>query len=140
MRTTAKRLTAAAGGIVMAAGALTIGGASPAAAATCYGGAISRTFDLKQDEAEHRFGPYTTTSRCNDINLRITQWGNANPLYVRVCFHPSSGGTSCNSWKSFTRANDLNQWRVIATDVLDSTSYSVSMDFGSNVFKGDLAH
>ncbi|WP_200304117.1 hypothetical protein [Streptomyces adelaidensis] len=140
MRTRVKRLTAVAGGLVLTAGALTVGTATTASAATCKGGAVAKTFNMGQDEAEHRFGPYTTTSRCNDINLRITTWGNANPLMVRVCFHPSSGGTSCNSWKEFTRANALNEWRVIATDVRDGTSYSVSMDYASNTFKGDLAH
>ncbi|WP_338900048.1 hypothetical protein WBG99_34010 [Streptomyces sp. TG1A-60] len=140
MRMTAKRLTAVAGGLVMAAGALTVGTASTASAATCYGGAVGKTFNMGQDEAEHRFGPYTTSSRCNDINLKITSWGNANPLFVRVCFHPSSGGTTCNAWKEFTKKGDLNKWRVIATDVKDGTRYSVSMDFASNTFKGDLAH
>ncbi len=140
MKETVKRLTAVAGGLVMAAGVLTVGTASNAAAATCYGGAVSKTFAMGTDEAEHRFGPYTTTSRCDDINLRITSWGNASPLVVRVCFHPSSGGTTCNSWKEFYKSSDLNQWRVIASDVRDGTSYSVSMDLASNTFKGDLAH
>ncbi|WP_330287317.1 hypothetical protein [Streptomyces sp. NBC_00576] len=140
MKTTAKRLTAVAGGLVMAAGALTVGSASTAAAATCHGGAASKTFSMGTDQAEHRFGPYTTTSRCSDINLKITSWGNASPLVVRVCFHPSSGGTTCNSWKEFYKSSDLNQWRVIASDVRDGTKYSVSMDLASNTFKGDLAH
>ncbi|MEU5655355.1 hypothetical protein ABZ802_07050 [Streptomyces sp. NPDC047737] len=139
MRKTTQRLTAVAGGLAMAAGALTVGAASPAAAATCYGGAVSKTFSMGTDQAEHRFGPYTTTSRCSDINLKFTSWGNADPLYVRVCFHPSSGGTSCNSWKEF-HSGDLNEWRVIADDVKDGTRYSVSMDFASNTFKGLLAH
>ncbi|WLW52765.1 hypothetical protein [Streptomyces sp. YU58] len=138
MKTTTKRLAAVTGGLVLAAGALTVGTASNAAAATCYGGATSETFAMGSDEAEHRFGPYTTTSRCNDINLRITSWGNANPLMVRVCFYPTSGGSSCNSWKQFTKS-DLNEWRVIATDVKDGTKYRVSMDYASNTFKGDLA-
>ncbi|MDX3310433.1 hypothetical protein ACWGH3_01960 [Streptomyces sp. NPDC054884] len=140
MRTTAKRLTAVAGGLVMAAGALTVGTASNAAAATCYEGAVSKTFNMGTDEAEHRFGPYTTTSRCNDINLKITSWGNASPLLVRVCFHPASGGTTCNSWKEFYKSSDLNKWRVIASDVKNGTRYSVSLDFASNTFRGALAH
>ncbi|MCD7443914.1 hypothetical protein K4B79_37615 [Streptomyces lincolnensis] len=138
MKTTTKRLAAVTGGLVLAAGALTVGTASNAAAATCKGSATSETFAMGSDEAEHRFGPYTTTSRCNDINLRITSWGNANPLMVRVCFYPTSGGSSCNSWKQFTKS-DLNDWRVIATDVKDGTKYRVSMDYASNTFKGDLA-
>jgi hypothetical protein len=117
-----------------------LGSSTPASAATCYGGAISGTFDMGQDEAEHRFGPYTTTSRCNDINLKITSWGNANPLFVRVCFHPGSGGTTCNSWKTFYKSSDLNKWRVIAADVRDGTRYSLSMDYASNTFRGYLAH
>ncbi|MEV0217884.1 hypothetical protein [Streptomyces sp. NPDC050704] len=139
MRTTAKRLTAVAGGLVLAAGALTVGTASTAAAATCKGGAVSKTFNMGSDQSEHRFGPYTTTSRCNDINLRFTTWGNAGMLAVRVCFHPSSGGTTCNSWKEFYKS-DLDEWRVIASDVRDGTRYSVSMDYATNTFKADLAH
>ncbi|MEU4979315.1 hypothetical protein [Streptomyces sp. NPDC021969] len=139
MKKTAKRLTAVTGGLVMAAGALTVGTASNAQAATCYGGASHQTFNMGTDEAEHRFGPYYTTSRCNDINLKLTSWGNANPLFVRVCFYPTSGGVSCNSWKEFDKS-DLNDWRVIATDVKDGTKYRVSMDYASNTFKGYLAH
>lgn len=139
MRRATKRAAAVAGGLVMAAGGLTVGTASNAAAATCYGGAVSKTWNMGTDQSEHRFGRYTTTSRCNDINVRFTDWGNAGLLTVRVCFHPSSGGTTCNSWKEFT-TGDLGKWRVIATDVKDGTEYSVSMDYASNTFKADLAH
>ncbi|MFE9723239.1 hypothetical protein ACFYQ5_06475 [Streptomyces sp. NPDC005794] len=140
MRKTTKRLAAVAAGLVMAAGGLTVGTASTAAAATCYDGAVSKTFNMGTDQSEHRFGPYTTTSRCSDINLKFTSWGNAGMLAVRVCFHPASGGTTCNSWKEFYKSSDLNRWRVIATDVKDGTKYSVSMDYASNTFKGALAH
>ncbi|MGW1295302.1 hypothetical protein [Streptomyces sp. NPDC002533] len=140
MKTTAKRMTAVAGGLIMAAGALTVGTASNAAAATCYGGATKETFKMGTDEAGHSFGPYTTSSRCKDINLRMTTWGSANTLKVRVCFHPSSGGTTCNSWKDFTKGNALDKWREIAIDVKTGTKYSISMDFASHTFKGDLAH
>ncbi|MFB4421749.1 hypothetical protein C5F59_011740 [Streptomyces sp. QL37] len=140
MRRTTKRAAAVAGGLVMAAGGLTVGTASNAAAATCHGGAVGKTWNMGTDQSEHRFGPYTTTSRCNDINVRFTSWGNAGMLAVRVCFHPSSGGTTCNSWKEFHESSDLDRWRVIATDVKDGTKYSVSMDYASNTFKADLAH
>ncbi|WP_415949702.1 hypothetical protein [Streptomyces sp. KLOTTS4A1] len=139
MKTTVKRVAAATGGLVLAAGALTVGTATTAQAATCYGGASYKSFALGSDEAEHRFGPYYTSSRCNDINLKITSWGNASPLYVRVCFYPTSGGSYCNSWKKFYKSSSLNNWRVIATDVRDGTKFRVSMDFGSNTFKGYLA-
>ncbi|MET7703144.1 hypothetical protein [Streptomyces sp. NPDC005485] len=139
MRTTAKRLAAVAGGLVMAAGALVFGTASTAQAATCKGGASYETFSMGTDQAEHSFGPYYTTSRCSDINLKLTSWGNANPLTVRVCFYPTSGGTTCNSWKEFYKSSDLNTWRVIATDVKDGTKFRISMDLASNTFKGYLA-
>src|SRR5438094_6170053 len=52
------------------------GGTDVAPAVSCYGGAVNVAF---VDTGE--FGPYTTTSRCRDINMRTT---NGTNTYVCV--------------------------------------------------------
>lgn len=139
MRATTKRFAAITGGLVMAAGTLTIGTATTASAASCYGGAVSKTFDMGTDEAAHYFGPYYASSQCNDINLKLTSWGNGDP-FVKVCFYPSSGGSYCQSSdRRFEKSKDLNKWRVIATNVKPGTKYKIKMDFASRTFKGKIA-
>ncbi|MFH9953694.1 hypothetical protein ACH4OX_05665 [Streptomyces roseolus] len=55
----------------------------------------------------------TTTTRCNDINLKL----NATRS-VRTCFK-SGTGWNCNSWRSLT----AGRWGTAATDVLDGTQF-----------------
>ncbi|WP_040835707.1 hypothetical protein [Streptomyces acidiscabies] len=57
----------------------------------------------------------TTSSNCNDINLRITN-GARN---VKVCFYPSSGGVDCQENYTYVGSS----WTVVAEDVLDGTKY-----------------
>ena len=152
MRGIMRRVAVLTGGLALAAG--TLGGTAASAvtpaperagaasntAATCYGSATNETFDMGTDEAEHRFGPYYTSSPrvCGDINLKLTKWGSANPLDVGVCFYPTGGGVDCTKMKSFTKS-DVGTWRVLATDVLPGTKYRIRMDFASHVFQGQLA-
>ncbi|MFC8508866.1 hypothetical protein ACFU3J_08860 [Streptomyces sp. NPDC057411] len=55
----------------------------------------------------------TTTTRCNDINLKLDATRS-----VRTCF---KSGTSwnCNGWKPLT----AGRWGTAATDVLDGTKF-----------------
>ncbi|MFG3532345.1 hypothetical protein ACGF8B_37295 [Streptomyces sp. NPDC047917] len=151
MREITRRIAVLTGGLALVTGAMSSASVNAAAsvpersaasgaAVTCYGSATSETFNMGTDEAEHSFGPYYTASPkiCGDINLKLTQWGSANPLHVRICFYPTGGGTQCTKYMSFTKS-DVGKWRVLATDVIPGTKYRISMDFASHVFKGELA-
>ncbi|WIX90396.1 hypothetical protein [Amycolatopsis sp. DG1A-15b] len=85
-----------------------------AAATSCYGGAVTAHYG---DALE--LGPYTTTSRCIDINLKLTSGTSA---YVNACVKFAKTGR-CNYW---TRVNK-GSWRTIATDVLDGTKFTVPL-------------
>ncbi|MEU2675159.1 hypothetical protein ABZ622_41500 [Streptomyces sp. NPDC007164] len=152
MREITRRIAVLTGGLALVTGAMSSASVSAAtsapersgtasgAAVTCYGSATSETFNMGTDEAEHSFGPYYTASPkvCGDINLKITKWGSANPLRVRICFYPAGGGKECTKYKSFVKS-DVGKWRVLATDVIPGTKYRISMDYASHVFKGKLA-
>ncbi|OQO94637.1 hypothetical protein B1813_00540 [Saccharomonospora piscinae] len=109
------------------------------AAATCYGGAVQWT----QTSPELRVpssGTYTTSSRCNDINLRTTR-GTDRPqaYFAAVCFLPSSGNNYCGSFKQVPSLS--SGWKVLASDVLDGTRFYVVLRYSSGNFKvgGELA-
>ncbi|MEU6816940.1 hypothetical protein [Streptomyces sp. NPDC046860] len=86
---------------------------APVAAATCYGGAVTVNYG---DAAE--FGPYTTTSRCADINLRMTG-GDAEFVWACVKFVRVG---ACNYWTKVGRS-----WKTIATDVKDGSAFTVPL-------------
>jgi len=81
------------------------------AATTCYGGAVTVRYGDVVD-----FGPYWTTSRCQDVNMRVIS-GTAD--YVDACVKFAKTGT-CNRWTKVGRS-----WTTIATDVLDGTKFTV---------------
>lgn len=86
---------------------------APAAATSCYGGAVTVNYG---DALE--FGPYTTTSRCTDINLRMVG-GDAE--FVWACVKFTRVG-ECNYWTKVGRS-----WKTIATDVLDGSKFTVPL-------------
>ncbi|MFJ1811425.1 MULTISPECIES: hypothetical protein [unclassified Streptomyces] len=85
--------------------------AAAATATSCYGGAVTVHYGDVRD-----FGPYRTTSRCTDINMRVTG-GDAD--YVVACVKFERTGV-CNRWTEVRRS-----WTTIATDVLDGTRFTV---------------
>ncbi|MEU9401242.1 hypothetical protein [Streptomyces sp. NPDC048242] len=86
---------------------------SSSVATSCYGGAVTVTYG---DAAE--FGPYTTTSRCADINLRMVS-GDAE--FVWACVKFTRVG-ACNYWTQVGRS-----WKTIATDVKDGSKFTVPL-------------
>ncbi|MFD8299003.1 hypothetical protein ACWEVM_12305 [Streptomyces bauhiniae] len=84
-----------------------------AAATSCYGGAVTVSYG---DAVE--FGPYTTTSRCADINLRMVG-GDAE--FVWACVKFTRVG-ECNYWTKAGRS-----WKTIATDVKDGSKFTVPL-------------
>ncbi|MFB7245115.1 hypothetical protein CW362_08285 [Streptomyces populi] len=89
--------------------------AAPAAAAatSCYGGAVTVRYGEVRD-----FGPYVTTSRCKDINMRMTG-GDADFGWACVHFQ-GTRADACNYWTKIGRS-----WTTIATDVLNGTRFTV---------------
>ncbi|MGW2212810.1 hypothetical protein [Streptomyces sp. NPDC001781] len=83
------------------------------AAASCYGGAVTVSYG---DAAE--FGPYTTTSRCSDINLRMVS-GDAEFVWACVKFVRVG---ECNYWTKVGRS-----WKTIATDVKDGSKFTMPL-------------
>ncbi|MEV5846711.1 hypothetical protein AB0M32_32565 [Streptomyces sp. NPDC051985] len=85
--------------------------ANATAATSCYGGAVTVHYGEVLD-----FGPYRTTSRCADINMRVVG-GDAE--YVVACVKFEKTGV-CNRWTKVGWS-----WTTIATDVLDGTKFTV---------------
>jgi hypothetical protein len=108
--------------------------ASASLLATCYSGQLPWDagpqdgadanwipgWDDRYDRNHPTYGPvYVTSSRCQDINIRLTSGG---PVHARVCFIPTTGTAYCNQGRTVSGTG----WHVIATDVLDGTTYFVS--------------
>lgn len=61
----------------------------------------------------------TATDACNDVNIRLRD--SNTELEARVCFEPTSGGTTCNGWQDI----DSTSWTEIAWNVIPGTTYRV---------------
>jgi hypothetical protein len=98
---------------VLSVAAIAVVAPVPASATTCYGGAVTKQYG---DGAY--FGPYTASSRCTDINLRLIA-GTSD--YVNACVVFIDHTSQCNRWTKVPKG----PWRTIATDVLDGTHFEV---------------
>ncbi|AVV40903.1 hypothetical protein PYK79_26100 [Streptomyces sp. ID05-04B] len=117
MRKAAATLTAA---FTLASVGVLAGG-TPASAATCYDGA---TYFSGESYYHPSSGTYTTTSRCNDINVKITNLLITPYRKVKVCFYPSSAPSYCQS--NYTTVD--SDWTVVASDVRDGTRYRLKFE------------
>lgn len=84
-------------------------------AKTCFGGAITVPYDgagLYPDGS----GRYTTTSRCNDINMKVAQGS------VSACVIFIDHTQDCNRWTPVGTG-----WVTIATSVKDGTHFRVGV-------------
>jgi hypothetical protein len=100
---------------------ISVGTAKPASAATsCYGGAVSFSTTVW----DTTLGPYYTTSRCNDINLRFSNL--PHDVAVDVCW---TNYNYCRStYYGYTTIYAGNtSWHVIAFDVADGTKFTVKL-------------
>ncbi|MFJ9632111.1 hypothetical protein ACIRU8_30880 [Streptomyces sp. NPDC101175] len=86
------------------------------AATSCYGGARSATIGLRY--GFNAVGPYYTTNRCRDVNVRLT--------YVRYqtdarsCLERANGSTiSCSVWKRLPYPG----WTTLSTNVRDNNRF-----------------
>src|SRR5262249_32302220 len=76
---------------------------------TCYGGSQSISIYVPHDPDQGYSGHYWTSSRCNDINLRIDSGGGA---YFAVCW---ARYNKCQS--GWTYVPQDGSYHVVATDV-----------------------
>ncbi len=104
-------------------------GTAANAATSCYGGAIT----VNVSAAYQKTGPYTTTSRCNDINLKITKV--TNWRVATVCWY--NYGTCSNNGYWFEPGQ--TGWVVIASDVKDGTKFTIQWSDGFGPTTGSLA-
>ncbi|MFF5172548.1 hypothetical protein ACFY3U_07930 [Micromonospora sp. NPDC000089] len=83
--------------------------------ATCYGGAV-RSYFLQGGWGGDA-GPYTTTSRCGDINVR-----NASNFGTEACVIFIDKTDRCN-YITYLKAG--SGWTTVATDVRDGVRFKV---------------
>lgn len=91
--------------------------------ATCYG-TTSRSY-FQTGGWGGQAGPYRTTSRCVDINVR-----NASAFSTQACVIFIDRTSSCNYW---TYLPAYSGWTVIATNVRDGVNFKVR--FSNNYYQ-----
>lgn len=90
---------------------------SSAAAVSCYGGAKTLTYHYQA--AAKEYGTYTTSSRCNDINMRLVT--DVPGVYLDACVVFVDHTTKCNNDDAYTTHGP--EWGTVATDVKDGTHF-----------------
>jgi hypothetical protein len=83
---------------------------------------------------------WVTSTRCQDVNLRITMRGPGafHTIRARVCFHPWSRAAYCQaSWTSISAYN--NGWVEVAKYVNDNTRFRVEFDNPGDYIVGVVA-
>ncbi|MFG3123067.1 hypothetical protein ACGFYO_13760 [Streptomyces sp. NPDC048201] len=104
---------------LLAAGATAPAAArSEKAATTCYGGAKSLTY--RYSAAAVEFGTYTTTSRCGDINIKLSSSATG---FLDACIVFVDHTTLCNHGNTYSTFGP--QWATVATDVKDGTRFKL---------------
>ncbi|MEU6816939.1 hypothetical protein [Streptomyces sp. NPDC046860] len=104
---------------LLAAGATAPAAAQPERAATsCYGGAKSLTY--RYSTAAVEFGTYTTTSRCGDINIKLSSSATG---FLDACIVFVDHTSLCNHDNTYSTFGP--QWATVATDVKDGTRFKL---------------
>lgn len=102
---------------LLAVGVTPASAQSSAAATSCYGGA--KTLTYKYQTAAKEYGTYTTSSRCNDINLRLIT--DEPGVYLDACVVFVDHTALCNNDDAYTTHG--TEWGTVATDVKDGTHF-----------------
>ena len=100
---------------LLGAGAAPAAAQSSAAATSCYGGA--KNLNYRYQVGPKEYGPYTTSSRCGDINMRLTT--DEGFLYACVVFVDHTD--KCNHDNTYSLHG--TPWATVATDVKDGTRF-----------------
>ncbi|WP_174887139.1 hypothetical protein [Streptomyces abyssomicinicus] len=99
---------------------------TPAAAATCYGGAKQFVSTGNIYIAPTGTTPPKTTSNCADINIKPTGYG---PMgRVKVCFYYSDN--TLNYCQASWTSGYAGQWNEVATDVKDGVKFRFLFEDG----------
>jgi hypothetical protein len=101
---------------LLGAGAAPAAAQSSAAATSCYGGA--KNLNYRYQAGPKEFGPFTTSSRCGDINMRLTT-DDGGFLYACVVFVDHTD--KCNHDNKYSLHG--TPWATVATEVKDGTSF-----------------
>ncbi|GAA5025362.1 hypothetical protein [Streptomyces siamensis] len=89
---------------------------SETAATSCYGGAKSLTYHYSATAVE--FGTYTTSSRCADINIKLSSSATG---FLDACIVFVDHTSLCNHDDTYSTFGP--QWATVATDVKDGTHF-----------------
>ncbi|MET8135082.1 MULTISPECIES: hypothetical protein [unclassified Streptomyces] len=89
-----------------------------AAAVSCYGGAKTLTYHYSTAAVE--YGTYTTSSRCGDINIRLSA-NTPDGAYLDACVVFVDHTDKCNNGNAYTTHG--TEWATVATDVKDGTHF-----------------
>lgn len=96
--------------------------ASATAAVTCYGGAVPWTYP---GSGVVERGPYTASTRCQDINLRT----DVGMIFACVVFIDHTD--DCNRGNVYQDVGAY--WKVIASDVRNGTRFKIRLrDLGAD--------
>ncbi|MET8813569.1 hypothetical protein ABZW47_16340 [Streptomyces sp. NPDC004549] len=88
------------------------------AAASCYSGAVSLTYHYSTAAVE--YGTYTTTSRCSDINIKLSSSATG---FLDACVVFVDHTSLCNHDNTYSTFGP--QWATVATDVKDGTRFKL---------------
>ncbi|WP_371659753.1 hypothetical protein [Streptomyces sp. NBC_00280] len=102
---------------LLGAGVAPASAQSSAAAVTCNGGA--KTLTYRYSAAAKEYGTYTTSSRCNDINMRLKT--NVPGVYLNACVVFVDHTSKCNHGDTYSTHG--TEWATVATDVKDGTDF-----------------
>jgi hypothetical protein len=125
VRSTSRRIVAATLSMVTTVGIGLAGPARATAAVSCYGGATSYT--IRNGD---KLGTFTASTRCRDVNVRVTRTSQPLRTDVRVCFVDAG---YCNAWRVVHIAEaGMNEWVVAASDVRDGVRFNIETDLNSS--------
>ncbi|NEB01004.1 hypothetical protein [Streptomyces sp. SID13726] len=102
---------------LLGAGVAPASAQTSAAAVSCYGGA--RTLTYHYQAAAKEYGTYTTSSRCNDVNIRLIT--DVPGVYLDACVVFVDHTSKCNNGDAYTTHG--TEWGTVATDVKDGTHF-----------------
>jgi len=105
--------------VLLALGGIAPASAEPVTALACNDGAVSRTYHYSAAAVE--YGEFITTSRCNDINLKLTT--NVPGVYLDACVVFVAHTNLCNHDNTYSTFGP--QWATVATDVKDGTRFKL---------------
>lgn len=94
-------------------------------------------WDDDWDATVGRVPVYVASTRCNDVNLNLTNDGDL-PILARVCFFPTGDGYWCNQGVQINPG--ASGWRVIATGVQNGTRFEVHLNRPGELIAGDIAY